>query len=123
MVKSPIKSKINLVFIPVSDIEKAREWYAKILGIEDGEFHFDHLFEAKMSDGSGLMLDTMPAWRDENGELPTINIPAIQFGTDNIQASYQFMKDNGVNLVTDIQYDQFFVIKDPDGNMMMVCKD
>ncbi|MFD2924057.1 VOC family protein [Halobacillus naozhouensis] len=120
--KSPIKNKVNLVFIPVTDIEKSKKWYSKMLGIEDGEFHFDHLFVAKM-DGAGMILDTMPMWRDEKGELPRLNVPAIQFGTDNIQESYQFMKENGVELVTDIQHDHFFVIKDPDGNMLMVCED
>lgn len=122
MVKSPIKNKINLVFIPVTDIEKAKDWYSNMLGIEDGEVHFGHLFAAEM-EGADMMLDTMPMWRDENGELPRLNVPAIQFGTADIHASYQFMKDNGVELVTEIQHDHFFVFKDPDGNMLMVCQD
>jgi predicted enzyme related to lactoylglutathione lyase len=123
MAKSPIKNKINLVFIPVTDIEKAKKWYSKMLGIEDGEAHFGHLFAAEMEEGSGMLLDTMPMWRNENGELPRLNVPAIQFGTDDVHASYQFLKENGVELVTEIQYDQFFVFKDLDGNMLMVCKD
>ncbi|SEH64255.1 Catechol 2,3-dioxygenase [Halobacillus karajensis] len=121
--KSPIKNKINSVFIPVTDIEKARQWYSKMLGVEDGEIHFGHLFAAEMEKGSGMILDEMPMWRDENGELPTLDVPAVQFGTDDIQASYQFMEDHGVELVTEIQYDHFFVFKDPDGNMLMVCAD
>ncbi len=123
MVKSPVKNKINLVFIPVSDVEKAKQWYEKILGIQDGEVHFGHLFAAGMDEGSGMILDTMPMWRDENGKLPTLNVPAIQFGTEDVHASYQFMKENGVELVTEIQHGQFFVFKDPDGNMLMVCED
>ncbi|RBP07862.1 putative enzyme related to lactoylglutathione lyase [Rossellomorea aquimaris] len=120
MMKSPIKNKVNLVFIPVSDIEKSKEWYSKILGIQKGEEHFDHLFVADM-DGAGMILDTMPMWKDENGKLPRLNFPAIQFATDDIHDSYQFMKDNGVELVTDVQNDQYFVFKDPDGNVLMVC--
>ncbi|MGI8316922.1 VOC family protein [Halobacillus mangrovi] len=122
MNKSPIKNKVNLVFIPVSDIEKSKEWYSRMLGIEDGEIHFDHLFVADM-DGAGMILDTMPMWRDENGELPRLNVPAVQFGTEDIHQSYQFMKENGVELVTEVQHDKFFVFKDPDGNMLMVCED
>ncbi|SDR02158.1 hypothetical protein SAMN05216232_3145 [Virgibacillus subterraneus] len=120
--KSPIKNKINLVFIPVRDIEKAKDWYSKMLGIEDGEVMFEHLFVAKM-DGAGMILDTMPMWRDENGEIAALNVPVIQFGTDDIHASYQFMKDNDVELVTEIEHDHFFVFKDPDGNKLMVCQD
>ncbi|WP_077622936.1 VOC family protein [Sediminibacillus massiliensis] len=120
--QSPIKNKVNLVFIPVSDIVKAKEWYTRILGIKEGEFFFDHLFAAEM-EGTGMILDTMPAWRDDNGVLPRLNVPSIQFATDDIQASYQFMKENDVELVTEILHDQFFVFRDPDGNMLMVCEE
>ncbi|MET3698855.1 catechol 2,3-dioxygenase-like lactoylglutathione lyase family enzyme [Bacillus oleivorans] len=122
MVQSPIKNKIKSVFIPVRDIEKAKNWYSKILGIQDGEVMFDHLFVADM-EGAGMVLDTMPMWRNEYKEISTFHVPAIQFATDDIQSSYQFMKENGVELVTEIQHDHFFVFKDPDGNMLMVCQD
>jgi hypothetical protein len=49
-----------------------------------------------------MLLDTMPMWRSENGELPRLNVPAIQFGTDDVQASYQFLKENGVELVNGV---------------------
>ncbi|GAA0493704.1 hypothetical protein GCM10008986_20220 [Salinibacillus aidingensis] len=119
---SPIKNKVRAVFIPVSNVKKAKEWYSKMLGIENGEVYFDHIFAAEM-DGAGMILDTMPMWRKENEDLPTYNVPAVQFGTNDIKASFQFMKENGVELVTDIQHDHFFVFKDPDGNMLMVCED
>lgn len=32
--KSPIKNRIGGVFIPVRNLEKAKEWYRKILGLE-----------------------------------------------------------------------------------------
>ncbi|WP_099156691.1 VOC family protein [Virgibacillus ndiopensis] len=120
--KSPINNKVNTVFIPVRDIEKAKEWYSKMLDIEDGDVMFGHLFVADMQ-GAGMVLDTMPMWRDGNGDIATLNVPAIQFGTDDIHASYQFMKENNVELVTEIEYNQWFVFKDLDGNMLMVCQD
>ncbi|TKC18900.1 VOC family protein [Robertmurraya kyonggiensis] len=120
--KSPIKNKINLVFIPVTDIQKAKEWYTMILGLEDGEDFFEHLFVAKM-DGAGMILDTMPMWKDESGEVPRINVPVIQFGTDDISAAYDFMMEYGVEIVTEVMNEQFFVFKDPDGNLLMVCQD
>jgi predicted enzyme related to lactoylglutathione lyase len=117
---SPLKNKINAVFIPVNNIEKAKEWYSTILGV-GGEIMHGHLCVLDM-EGTGVILDEMPAWR-EKGELITpYQVPSIQFGTDDIQASYRFMKDNSVEFVTDIQFGHFFVIKDPDGNMLMVCE-
>ncbi len=120
MIKSPIKNKVNLVFIPVSDIEKSKEWYTRMLDIQEGEEHFDHLFVADM-EGTGMILDTMPMWRDKSGKLPRLDFPAIQFATDDIHESYRFMTDNGVELVTGIENNQYFVFKDPDGNLLMVC--
>ncbi|SEQ32596.1 VOC family protein [Piscibacillus halophilus] len=122
MIKSPIKNKVNVVFIPVNDVVKAQEWYSEVLGLDEGEFHQGHLFVAK-TEGTGVILDSMPAWRNEEGHLPRLNAPVIQFGTDDIHASYQFMKEKGIELVTDVQFDQFFVFKDLDGNLLMVCRD
>ncbi len=121
MIKSPIRNRIQTVFFPVRDIEKAKKWYSEILNIQDGEVQFGHLFVAEM-EGTDLILDTMPKWRDEEGELATLNVPVIQFGTDDIHASYAFMKENGVELVTEVEHGHYFVFKDPDGNMLMVSR-
>jgi len=121
--KTPIKNRIGGVFLPVHDIGKAKNWYSKILGLTDGEIQFGHLFAASMEGTAGFILDTMPKWRDENSNLPTYQVPAIQFVTDDLHASYQFLKENNVELLTEIQDDFYFVFKDPDGNVLMICRD
>ncbi|MUK89368.1 VOC family protein [Ornithinibacillus sp. L9] len=118
---SPIKNKINTVFVPVRDIKKASDWYSTILGVS-GEVMHDHLFVASMK-GTGLVLDEMPAWRKKGEDITPFQAPAVQFVTDDIEASYRFMEANGVELVTDIQHGHFFVFKDLDGNMLMVMQD
>ena len=41
----PILSKIGTVFIPVRNIEEARDWYCDILGLSaEGEILFGHLY-------------------------------------------------------------------------------
>lgn len=77
---------------------------------------------APMDGTAGLVLDTMPNWRKENGDISTYQVPSIQFITDDIHASYQFMKENNVELVTEIQDNFYFVFKDPDDNLLMICK-
>lgn len=121
--KTPIKNQIGGVFVPVRDLEKAREWYSKILGIGGGEIFFGHIYTAPMKGTAGLMLDTMPKWRNEDGDISTYQAPFIQLLTNDIQASYQFMKENDVELVTEIEDNFYFVIKDPDGNLLMICKE
>lgn len=59
------------VYIPVKNFEKAKEWYGRILGLNKGEKQFNHLFAA---------------------ETPAYQTPAIQFVTNNLQASFQYMK-------------------------------
>lgn len=55
---SPILKQIGTVFIPVSNIEKARDWYCNILGLKvDGEIQFGHLYVISM-DGTGIVLDS-----------------------------------------------------------------
>lgn len=51
----PINHHANTVFIPIEDIEKAKELYKGVLGIEGGEIQFGHLFVADMN-GTDLVL-------------------------------------------------------------------
>ncbi|KKI93577.1 hypothetical protein WQ54_02915 [Bacillus sp. SA1-12] len=121
--KSPIKNRIGGVFIPVRDLEKSKEWYNKMLGVKDGEVYFGHIYTVPMEGTAGLILDTMPKWRDEHNHLATYNVPSIQFVTDDLHASYQFLKEHQVELVTGIEDDFYFVLKDLDGNLLMICKE
>ncbi|WP_281361164.1 hypothetical protein [Kroppenstedtia pulmonis] len=41
---NPIQNKIGAVFLPVRDLEGARDWYCGMLGLEpDGEIQHGHL--------------------------------------------------------------------------------
>ncbi|KGP71562.1 VOC family protein [Pontibacillus yanchengensis] len=114
---SPIHSEIGTVFIPVSNIEKARDWYCDILGVPaDGEIQFGHLYVIPMK-GTGIVLDSKIY-----SEEKTFQMPAFHLNTSNIQEAYQFMKDKKVEILTEIQHDHFFNFKDPDGNHLMVCQ-
>jgi catechol 2,3-dioxygenase-like lactoylglutathione lyase family enzyme len=111
---SPILHQIAGVFLPVSDVVKAREWYSRILGLENGgEILFGHLCCLPM-EGTPLMLDTMPKWPGDG--------PAFIFKTDDIYAAHHFMQEIGVKLVTGIEDGRWFVFQDPDGNRIMVCE-
>jgi len=115
---SPIQNQIQTVFIPVSSIEKARDWYCGLLDVPaEGEILHGHLFILPMKGSAGIVLDSR-IYAPEN----VFRIPAVQLLTDNIEESYEYMKEKGAELVTEIEYNQWFNFKDPDGNMLMVCK-
>jgi catechol-2,3-dioxygenase len=122
---SPIKNKVGSIFIPVRDIEKSRSWYCRVLGINDADCKIlsGHLCPLPMV-GTGIILDTMPKWGgDQPGGAPSIETPAFMLMTEDLQGSLNYMKDLGVDLVTEIEHDHWFVVKDPDGNKLMICRE
>lgn len=114
-----IASKVGAIFVPVSDIEKARDWYCSILEIEP---RFDiiagHLCCIPL-DNNGLNLVLDSNIYDEDAYYRN---PAFHLNTDDIEEAYQFMKDRGVELITGIEHGHWFNAKDPDGNLFMICK-
>jgi catechol 2,3-dioxygenase-like lactoylglutathione lyase family enzyme len=115
--KSPIINQIGSVFIPVSDIEKARDWYCDLLGLNtDREIQFGHLYVIPM-EGTGIVLDSKIY-----SEAAIFKAPMFHFNTLDIEDAFSFMKNKGVNVVSDIQHHHYFNFTDPDGNMLMICK-
>jgi catechol 2,3-dioxygenase-like lactoylglutathione lyase family enzyme len=114
-----INNKVGAIFIPVSDIRKAREWYCSILEVEPVyEIIFEHLCCIPMdNNGLNIVLDSKIHTKDSYARTPIFH-----FNTDDIHAAYQFMQEKGVEMVTGIEHGHWFNFKDPDGNMLMVCK-
>ncbi|WP_028612504.1 VOC family protein [Paenibacillus harenae] len=116
---SVISRKAGAIFIPVSDIAKARDWYCSLLGLEPTfEIIAGHLCCIPMdNNGLNLVLDSK-IFNEES----TYRNPAFHFNADDIQEAYQFMKQRGIELVTAIENGHWFNFKDPDGNLLMICK-
>lgn len=122
---SPIKNKVGSIFIPVKNIEKSRSWYCRVLGLDeaDCEIVSGHLCPLPM-EGTGVILDTMPKWGgDQPSGAPFIETPAFMLLTEDLKGSLEHMRELGVELVTEIEHDHWFVVKDPDGNKFMICRE
>lgn len=122
---SPVKNKVGSIFVPVRDIEKSRRWYCQVLGLreEDCSIMNGHLCPLPM-EGTAVILDTMPKWGgDQPGGAPSIETPAFMLMTEDLQSSLEYMKTIGVELVTEIEHNHWFVVKDPDGNKLMICRE
>jgi catechol 2,3-dioxygenase-like lactoylglutathione lyase family enzyme len=114
---SPVLQQIGTVFIPVSDIERARDWYCDLLGLEaDGEVQFGHIYVIPL-EGTNLVLDSK-IYSEDN----ILKTPMFHLNTDNIEEAYKFMKEKNVEFSTSIEHGHYFNFKDPDGNMLMICK-
>ncbi|WP_202077486.1 VOC family protein [Caldalkalibacillus salinus] len=116
--QSPIKHNIGATFIPVKNIEAARDWYCDILGLEpDGDILFGHLYVIPLANGNGLVLDSKIYPQRSTGDAPLFH-----FDTEDIQQSYDFLNEKGVHITSDIEHGHFFHFKDPYGNALMVCQ-
>ena len=119
---TPIQPNVSSVFLPVQDIERARSWYCRLLGLTTlPDIAADHLC-CLPTEGAGLILDSMPKWRSAEGALPTYQTPAFMFKTADVGAAHRFMQELGAELVTEVQDGHWFSFRDPDGNLLMVCK-
>ncbi|MDQ0229327.1 VOC family protein [Metabacillus malikii] len=116
---SIVTSKVGGIFIPVKDIVAARDWYCSILEVEPTfEIIVGHLCCIPMdNNGLNIILDSKIYTEDAYARTPMFH-----FNTDDIYEAYRFMKERGVELVTDIEHGHSFNFKDPDGNMLMICQ-
>lgn len=114
---NPISNKISGVFIPVSNVEEARDWYCHLLGLPaDGEVFFGHIYVLPL-EGANIVLDSKVFSPDN-----VFKAPAFQFSTEDIYRAYDYMKTKHVELLTEIENGHWFNFKDPDGNVLMICK-
>ncbi|MGD7043210.1 VOC family protein [Jeotgalibacillus proteolyticus] len=116
---SIISAKANAIFVPVKNINDARDWYCSILHLEpDYEIIAGHLCCIPFdNNGLSLVLDSKIYQEDA-----VYKNPAFHFNTDDIHKAYEFLQEQNVELVTEIQHGHWFNFKDPDGNVMMVCR-
>jgi catechol 2,3-dioxygenase-like lactoylglutathione lyase family enzyme len=116
---SIIMNKVGAIFVAVSDIKKARAWYCSILELEPTyDIISGHLCCIPLdNNGQNIVLDSKIYTKDSYARTPMFH-----FNTDDIQAAFQFMQDKDVEIISEIEHGHFFSIKDPDGNMLMVCK-
>lgn len=114
-----IKGRIGAVFVPVADIERAKAWYARLLGLPSlPETVYGHLAVFPAADrDTRLVLDAkifVPGL--------TRDTPLFHFGTDDLDEAYQHVIALGGQIVTPPQSEHWFTFRDPDGNVVMVCR-
>lgn len=110
-----IQNEIGAIFVPVRDVEAARDWYCRLLDLPAGETLFGHLYVVPMRDGSGLVLDSRGFERPHDGT------PIFHFNTDDLAAAHARCAALGVAALGAVTDGIFFTFKDPDGNLLMVA--
>jgi catechol 2,3-dioxygenase-like lactoylglutathione lyase family enzyme len=115
--------EIGRVIIPVSDQDKALEFYTETLGFEkraDIPFGEDDRWLEVAPAGSGAAIAIMPP---RPGETPHNDQACIVFTTDDLDADHAALKERGVDVEDPMGGEgpvpRMFFFRDLDGNMLL----
>lgn len=114
--------KIAFIAHPTRDMQRAKEFFGDILGLQSSNDYGDTWAEFDTPDGKSIALDT---FTPKNVESPSVYM-ALE--TDDIEAEVARLKERGVQVVMDVWSNEhegklvckMAVILDPDGNPLML---
>jgi len=116
---SPIENRIGCVFVPVSDMGRAIDWYSRLLDLPvNRTSHGGLIYDLPMQGETGLILDG-------HKRVANSSQPICFFWTGDIRRTHAFLVTNEAEIVGDIDdigSVTTLVFKDPDGNLLMVCQ-
>lgn len=116
---SPIKSKITNVFVNVTDLKRATEWYNHLLQLPIKPEEEQFIYEIIMAQGANLLLDVNRYVQKQDYKT------LFMFETHDLAAAHDFLIENNISIFTPMErYEtvSFLTFKDPDGNVLMVCQ-
>lgn len=118
-----IDSKINNVFIHVSNLKYSATWYATLMGLTiDQEKIQSPVFNLPVTGETGLTLDDHT--KDPSFVFKPASHAMFNLYTRDIDKAYQFVISNDIKIVKEIEWVgdlAYFLIADPDENVLMLC--
>lgn len=109
-------NRIDLISVPVSDQQRAKEFYLK-MGLHivaEAPFQGDQMW-IQMGFPKGETTITLVNWFPE---MPAGCLQAVVINTDDIAADIKKLEANGITAgkVDETPWGKFATVKDPDGN-------
>ena len=122
-----IINKLTMLIIPVSDMPRAKEFYADKLGLEVTKDYRqnDQAWWVSLTPGDGITI-TLTTYNDGRVKRGAMT---LYFLTSDVAGAHKELESNGVK-VNDIKDDlygpgsgvKWFNIEDPDGNMVFLSE-
>jgi predicted enzyme related to lactoylglutathione lyase len=109
--------RLELVTVPVSDVDRAKAFYVDQVGFsteQDVQVDEEHRFVELMPPGSPCSIALTSGYVDSKPG----SLKGIQVNVDDVEEVHALLRDRGVN-VSDIQeypWGRFCFFSDPDGN-------
>ena len=109
--------KIDTVFIPVQNLEKALAWYVDVLGGKPGWKDDNGIYQAVTFGDTSVTL-----FINQHEFEPQTNNSLFSLYTASIEKAHAHLTTHS-DQVSDIMEDgaNYFIAKDPDGNRIEVC--
>ena len=127
-----IVNKFTMVSVVVSDMKKAKEFYAEKLGLpvaKDYRQNDDNWWVMLTLPGGGASI-TLARSSTTKNEPPKPDSMSFYFSTSDIAAAHKELKEKGVktSAIQDDLYGpgsgvKFFQLKDPDGNQVTFAQE
>lgn len=119
----PIKNQMNGVFIHVSNLKESVKWYSDLMGLEVELNQVESpVYNLPVIGSTSLTLDDHtfdPSFKHSTSPSPIFNLYA-----PDINEAYDYCKKKGLEIVRETEWvgtTAWFNIKDPDGNVVMIC--
>lgn len=131
-IASQVVNKLTMVSVVVSDMKKAKEFYAEKLGVEvatDYRQNDNNWWVTLTFPGGGTTI-TLARSSTTSNEPPKPDSMSFYFSTSDIAAAHQELNEKDVK-TSDIQDNlygpgsgvKFFQLKDPDGNQLTFAQE
>jgi catechol 2,3-dioxygenase-like lactoylglutathione lyase family enzyme len=127
-----VANKLTMVSVVVSDMKKAKEFYAEKLGLEvatDYRQNDDNWWVTVTLPGGGPSI-TLARSSTTDNEPPKPDSMSFYFSTSDIAAAHKELNEKGVKTseIQDNLYGpgsgvKFFQLKDPDGNQLTFAQE
>ncbi|TLS50894.1 hypothetical protein FE782_17755 [Paenibacillus antri] len=121
--EAPLENRVASVFIHVTDLRRAADWYSRLLGLPvlEERLNGGPVYWFDLGD-TGLVLDSDayhrqdPSWRESM-------MPRIMFPAKDIDEAYRYVKERGTPFFEPERHGTmaYFNFADPEGNAQMVC--
>ena len=118
MAGSRFEKRVGSIFIHVSDMKRAVEWYSRVFDLPYNEDYMEGRLSTVYTlhfEGTEILLDS------NNGAAPAPQ-PLMFFKTDDIRQTLQFLKESEIVIHNEILEDHIVIFEDPDGNRLMAIQ-
>ena len=114
----PINQQLDGVFIHVSDMQRAIDWYSRLLDVPmESTTHEDMIYNLPIGSGPQIILDAYPKPTSPRGTGPR-----VMFSTPDIHPAHAHALELSAetSAVEDIGSSLVFYLEDPDGNLICI---